>query len=162
MRRSGAHRSARQSSDGMDHALFGIVEPVLDILFERFPAHIRAQLQQFALADSCCTHRRQIIAPPLIGDADAHAAHADDVLDILVVLLHLDGRKYQRAFLVHIARRAVIGGRDRIADIGLMGLGQKGKMMFAGIVDHRHQKGMIGRVGIPVIGRIVQEHVAFI
>ena len=58
------------------------------------------------------------------GTPDAHSTHADDVLDGLVVALHLHCREDQRALLVHVARAAVIGGGDGVAAIGLMRLGQ--------------------------------------
>ncbi len=45
---------------------------------------------------------------PLVGHADAGAAHADDVVDVVAGFLDLDRGKDQRAFLVEVA-----GSRDK-------------------------------------------------
>ena len=54
------------------------------------------------LADTRRAYGRQIITVPLFGDADAPAAHADYVLDILKFALHLNAGEYQGAFLIDV------------------------------------------------------------
>ena len=87
-------------------------------------------------------------------------AHAHDVLDVLVVPLDLDRREDQRAFLVHVARAAVIGGGDGVAAVRLVRLGDHGEAVHAFIVDHGREDGVVGRVRAAVVGRVVEVGVA--
>ena len=155
------HRApARQPADRLDHALLGIVEPVLGVLRERVPADLLAQRQQLALADPRRAERRQVVAPPLLGHADPGHAHADDVADVPVVALDRDPGKDQRALLVDVAGVADVGGRLRVAAVGLVRLAQQPEAMHARLVDQRHDDALIGRVRVAVIGRVVEEGIA--
>ncbi len=124
------------------------------------PADIGRQRQKLALADAGGAHHGEVVAPPLLRHADAHLAHPHHVLDVAEVALDLHCRKDQRPFLIDVARRAHVGRRDRVAAIRLMRLGQHGEMMRAGLVEHRHQQGMVGRMRAAVVGRVVQERIA--
>ena len=152
--------SRGQPFECIDHAPLAVVEPLGGEAVERLPTGLPGKRQKLPLAHPRCAQHGKEIAPPLVGHANAHPAHADDVLDGLVAALHLHRREDQRALLVHVARRAVIGGGDGVAAIGLMRLGDDGEAVDARLVDHRHQDRVIGRVRATVIGRVVQEGVA--
>ena len=149
-----------QSLERIDHAPLAVVEPLGREAVQRLPTGLLGDCQQLPLAHPGGAQHGEEVPPPLVRHADAHPAHADDVLDGLVAPLHLHCREDQRALLVHVARRAVIGGGDGIAAIGLMRLGDDGEAVRALVVDHRHQDRVIGRMGAAVIGRVVQEGVA--
>ena len=149
-----------QTFECVDHAPLAVVEPLGREAIQSLPARLVRESEQLPLAHTGGAQHGEEVAPPLVRHADAHAAHADDILDGLVAALHLHGGEDQRAFLVHVARRAVVGGGDGIAAIGLMRLGDDGEAVQARLVDHRHQDGVIGRVRAAVIGRVVQESVA--
>ncbi len=150
----------RDIADGVGHALLGVFEPLAGEGVQRVPANLLAQRQQLALADQGGTQHGKEVPVPLLGHPDAQLAHANDVVDGLVVLEDLHRRKDQRAFLVHIARRAVIGRRDRVSDIRLVCLGQDREVVRPRVVDHGHDDGVVRRVRAAVIGRVVQEGVA--
>ena len=92
--------------------------------------------------------------------ADAHLAHANDVVDVLVVLLNLDGGKYERAFRVHVDCGSHIGRRQRISAVGLVRFGEHCKPVNAFIIDDGNEYGVIRSMRIAVIGRIMKERVA--
>ena len=158
--RRGHGPAARHLPHGSDHQLLAVVEPLLGKLGESVPADLVAERHSLALADSRRAERCQIVAPPLVRHADTQSTHAHDVLDVLVVPLDLNGREDQRAFLVHVARAAVIGGGDGIAAIRLVSLGDHGEAVHAFVVQHRHQRGVIGGMRAAVIGRVVEIGVA--
>ena len=79
---------------------------------------------------------------------------------MLVVFLDLHRRKDERALRVDVLGGAHIGGRQRVAAIGLVALGEHREAVDAVIVDDRHQDRMIRRMRAAVIGRIVEKCVA--
>ena len=86
----------------------------------------------------------EVVAPPLLGHADAHLAHPDDVVDVSVVLLDLDAR--ERSARPPHRRRAPcpVGRRQRVAAVRLVRLGEHGEAMHAVIVE-RPGRGSCGR-----------------
>ena len=97
---------------------------------------------------------------PLVWDADAGAAHAHNVLDVLVVALNPHAGKDQRAFGILVDRRGIVARRDAVADVGHVSFGARGKQVLAFEKD-RHHEGMVGGVGIAAIGIVVEVGVAF-
>ena len=148
------------SLNGGDHAFFGVVEPLFGEGVEGVPADLFAEGEDLAFADAGGADHGEEIAVPLLGDADAHLAHADDVLVEFVVFLHLDGGEDQCAFLVYVAGGAVVGGGDGVADVGLVGLGEDGEVVLAAFIDDGHEDGVIGGVRAAVVRRVVEEGVA--
>ena len=63
----------------------------------------------FILSAGSGAESGEVVAPPLIWDAHPHAAHADDIHDMLVVVLDLHRREDQRAFGVNILGGAHVG-----------------------------------------------------
>jgi hypothetical protein len=100
-----------EPADRIDHLLLGIVEPKLRVSLQRIPADLAAQRQELARADSDGPERRQIVPPPLLGNADARLAHADQVLTILVVGLDFGGGEDQGPFFIDVDGVAHIGRR---------------------------------------------------
>ena len=143
----------------MRDAVLGVVEPLLDERAQRLAAVFRAQLLEPRLADARRTEHRQVVAVPLLGHADAAAAHADDVVDVLVVALHAHGREDQAAFLVDVARVGHVGRRLRVAAVGLMRL-RGGREEMDPLPDHRHEDHVVGRVRVAQVRVVVQEGVA--
>ena len=160
MHRRGLGAAARHLAHGSDHQLLAVVEPLLGELGEGVPADLAAEGGDLPLADPRRAQHREIVAPPLVRHADAQAAHTHDVLDVLVVALDLHRREDQRAFLVHVARAAVIGGGDGVAAVRLMRLGDHGEAVNAVVVHHRREDGVVGGVGAAVVGRVVEVGVA--
>ena len=158
--RGGHGPAARHLAHGRDHQLLAVVEPLLGELREGVPTDLVAEGHDLALADPRRAELREIVAPPLLRHADAQAAHAHDVLDVLVVALDLDRREDQRAFFVHVARAAVIGGGDGVAAVRLMRLGDHGEAVHALVVDHGREDGVVGRMRAAVVGRVVEVGVA--
>ncbi len=152
--------AAWHPADRFDHALFGIVEPVFGVSLQHLPSDVRTQLKEGLLPDAHSAQGCEIVAPPLLGHADAQAAHADNVVDIPIVLLNPDRMKDQRSFLIDVAGVAHVGGRQRIAAVGLVSLGKNRQPMHALLVDDRHHGTIVGGMRIAVIGRIVKEGVA--
>ncbi len=113
---------------------------------EPVPADLSAKRQHLALADPRRADHGEKVALPLARHANTQFAHADKIFDVAVIVLNLDSWKYQRAFGVHVDGGAHIGGRQCVAAIGLMRLGQNREAMHAVIVDHRYQDGVIGGV----------------
>ena len=148
-----------QRLDRLHHAALRIVEPLVDEGLDRVLAVLGAELLQAPLGDARRAELCQEVAVPLLGHANPAPAHADHVVHHLVAPLHADAGEDQRAFLVHVLRRGVIGGRDAVADVRLMALGAGGEEVLA-IDEDRHQHRVIGRVGIAEIGVVVEERVA--
>ena len=107
-----------------------------------------------------CPDGGEIVAEPLIRHPDAAPAHADDVVDIAIVPLHLDAGEDQRTFVIDVPGRREIGGRLAVAHVRLMGLDAHREEVLA-LVEHRHQDRVIGRVAVAAVGVIVEEGVAF-
>ena len=91
--------------------------------------------------------------------ADARAAHADDVRLVLVVALDAHAREYQRAFLVDVERFGEIAGWNAVADVRHVTLGDRREQVLP-VDEYRHQKRVIGRMGVAAIGVVVQIGVA--
>ena len=77
-----------------------------------------------------------------------------------VAALDLDAREDQRALLIHVARLGRVCRRDRIAAVGLVGLGEHREAVDPVVVDHRDEDRVVGGVRVAVVGRVVQERVA--
>jgi hypothetical protein len=159
MGRGPGRGARRQLLDCPDHPLFGIGKPLGVETLQRIPADFAAQGQNLPFADSGGSHHGEEITPPLFGHPNAHLAHPHDIHVVFVIFLHLHRREDQRAFFVNVARGAVIGGRNRIADIRLMRLGSDRIAVHTVIVDDRDQDRVIGRMRAAVIGRIVKKSV---
>ena len=149
----------RQSANRRYHALLAVVEPRLHVLSQRLPTILGAQSQQLPLTDARRSQRGEIVSPPLLGHPYAQHAHAHDIVDVAIVVLHLHRREDQRPFFVHVTRRRVIGRRYRVADVGLVGFRHHREPMHARFVDDRHQHRQIRRMRAAVVGRVVQERV---
>ena len=149
-----------QTAERRHHPALAVVEPVPAMLGQHVPADLAAERQQLALPDPRRPDHCQIVAIPLPGHADPRPADPDDVLDVAIVFLNFDRGKDQRAFLVDVAGGREIGGGLRVADVGLMRLGERREAVAACLVDDRHHDGMIGRVRVAVIGRVVEEGIA--
>ncbi len=98
--------------DRLGHDAFGIIEPFFNELFDLVFAVFSTELLQTALGDARRTKCGEKIAIPLLRHADTPAAHADDIIVHLVTRLHAYAGEDDCAFLIHIARAGVIGGRD--------------------------------------------------
>ena len=150
-----------QLADRVLGAALGIVEPRLDEALDLGDAVFGAELLQPPLADARRADAGQIVAIPLVGNADAPAAHADDVVIVLVVALHLDAGEVERALHVDVLRGGVIGRRNRVAAIGLVRLHRRGEQVLA-IDEHRHERRVIRRVRVAEIGIVVEEGIALL
>ena len=149
-----------QAADrGRDPAL-RVVEPLLVERLERVPADLLCQRPRLTLADSRGADHREVVAVPLLGHADAHHAHADDVVDVLAVSLHLHAGEDQGALLVDVLRLGVVRRRDRVARIGLVRLADHRVAVRLRLVENRNEDDVIGGVGVAVVGGVVQERVA--
>jgi len=135
------------------------VEPLGDELAHGVDPVLVDDLLQPSLADPRRAEHRQVVAVPLVRHADPPPAHADPVADVLVVALHLRGAEDQRALLVVVAREGVVARRDRVADVGLVGLGGGGEEVLA-LAEDRHHDRVVARVRIRLIGIVVEVGVA--
>ena len=148
-----------QRADGLDAAALGIVEPFLGEVPHRVGAVLGDEGLDRALADAGRADGGEIVAVPLLGHADAALAHADDVVDVLEIPLHLHAGEDQRAFLIDVRGLRHVGGGQAVADIGLMGLHRDGEEVLP-LVEHGHQDGVIGRMRVAEIGVVVQVRIA--
>ena len=82
-----------------------MIEPLRGKGCKLVPADLATQLKSFTLADPRRTDHGQKVAPPLLRHADAQATHADNVVDIPIVLLNLDGME-RSTLLPHRRQRA--------------------------------------------------------
>ena len=149
-----------QSPDRLGHPALAVVEPRRHERVEAIPSHLTRELCHLPLADAGRTKQREVVALPLDRDADAHLAHADDVVDVLVVALHLDARQDDRALLVDISRHRGVGRRLGVPDVREVGLAEQREAVFALVVEHGHEDAHVGRVGVAVVGRVVHERIA--
>ena len=125
-----------QAPDRGDHPLLAVVEPVALVCRSRSSgADLVEQLEEAALADPRRAEERQEVAVPELGDADADARHAEHVVAIAVVLLHLDAGEDQRALVVDVACVGDVGGRHGVAAVGQVRLREDGVAVDAGVVD---------------------------
>lgn len=134
------------------HPLLAVVEPALRLLVDRLPTEPVGELGEPPLADPGGAEQGEVVAPPLVGNADPGAAHADHVVDVLVVALHPDAGEDQGAFLVDVTRARHVGGRLRVADVGLVPLGDDGEPVRPLRIQHRHQDRVVGRVRPSLVG----------
>jgi hypothetical protein len=86
-----------------------MIKPLRGKGVELVPAYLATELKDFALADPGRTDHGQEITLPLARNSYPEFTHADDVSDVFVVLLHLHGRKDQRALSIDVDRRPHIG-----------------------------------------------------
>src|SRR5262249_16672385 len=107
------------------------------------------------LTDAGGSKRREIVTPPLVRNAHPHAAHANNIHDMLIVLLDFHCGKDERAFRIYIFGGAHIRSWQRVAAIGLVSLGKHGEAMDPIVVNHRDQDRMIGRMGAAMIRRVM-------
>ncbi|MDF1735137.1 MAG: hypothetical protein P1U37_07630 [Minwuia sp.] len=150
----------RQLGDGLGHPLLRIVEPVADEGLDGLLAVFLAEFLQAAFADPGRADACQIVTVPLSRHADAGPAHAHHVIDVGVVALDADSREDQGAFLILVLGAGHVGSGQRIADVGLMRLGNGCEQVLA-FEEHGHQEGMVRRMGIAGIWIVVQVAVAF-
>ena len=68
------HAAGGQPLQRLNDPRLAVVEPLLDELEERLPADLRAEREELALSDPGRPQRRQVVAAPLLGHADAHRA----------------------------------------------------------------------------------------
>ena len=148
-----------QRADRLDAAALRIVEPLLREVAHRVGAVLGDEGLDRAFADAGRADGGEIVAVPLLGHADAALAHADDVVDVLEVPLHLDAGEDQRPFLIDVRRLRHVGGGQAVADVGLMGLHRDGEEVLP-LVEHRHQDGVVGRVRVAEVGVVVQVGIA--
>ena len=149
-----------QAPDRLGHPTFAVVEPRRHERVETIPAHLTRELRHLPLADASRAQQREVVALPLDRDADTHLAHADDVVDVLVVALHLDARQDDRALLVDIPRHRGVRRRLGVPDVRQVGLAEQREAMLALVVEHRHEDAHVRRVGVAVVGRVVHEGIA--
>ena len=145
----------------LDHARFAVVEPFAGERAQRLPADLAADLRDLALADPRGAEHRQVVAAPLLGNADAHLAHAEDVLVVPVVLLDLDRRKDQRAFVIDVARRRPCRWwASELPQSAMCAFTSTVKWCAPASSTTGTRIDVIGGVRVAVIGRVVQERVA--
>ena len=112
MRGKSAASAARHGLDGFDHPIFRIVEPLVGKSVQGAPADFLSKSQHLPLANKRGAQHGQKISMPLIGHADSHTTHADDVINGLVILNHFNGGEDQCTFFIHVPGGAVIGCRN--------------------------------------------------
>ncbi len=154
--------SVGQALDGLRHPPFAVVQPGRHERVQAIPADLAGELGDLPLAHPGRPQQREVVALPLARHADPHLAHADDVLDVLVVALHLDARHDHGALLVHIPGHRRVRGRLRVSDVGQVGFAEQREPMPALVIEHRHQDAGIRGVGVPVVRRVVHEGVALL
>ena len=148
-----------QAPDVVDHAALGIVEPAANELLDGGSPVFGAEFLQPPLGDARAAKTCKVVAIPLVRNPDAGPAHPHDVLDVLEVALDAHTGKHQGALMIDIARQDEIGGRDRVADIRHVALGDAGEQMLA-LPEHRHHVGVVGGMGVAAIGVIVEIGIA--
>ena len=90
-----------------------------------------AEVLDALFADAGGGEHAEVVAVPNLGDADALLAHADDVADVLVVLLDFDTGEDEGAFLVDVEGFGCVGGGDGVADVGLVSFHAAGEDVLA-------------------------------
>jgi hypothetical protein len=149
----------RQLADRFDGTPLRVVEPVGDEGLDRLCSVLAAQLLEPALGNARRAERGEGVAVPLFGDADARPAHTDDVGLIAAVALDAHAREHQRPFLVDVERLGEVARRNAVADVRHVTLGNGGEQVLAAD-EHRHQEGMVGRVGVAAVRVVVEIRVA--
>ena len=124
-------RPAGRVADGGDGHALGVVEPLAHEGLDGVETELLAELLDAALADAGGGQHGQVVAVPDLGDADALAAHADDVVSVGVVLLDLDAGEDEGALGVDVDGFGRVGGGDGIARVGEVGLGAGGEDVLA-------------------------------
>ena len=152
--------SGGQAPDRCDHSLFAVVEPVALVGPERSAAHLVGEFEQAAFADPGRAEQRQEVAVPEVGDADADAGHAQHVVAVPIVLLHLDAGEDESALVVDVGCVGDVRRRDRVAAVGQMRLREHGVAVDAVVVDDGDDDAPVGGVGVAVVGRVVEKGVA--
>ena len=142
------------------HAL-GVVHPFADEGLDGFEAVLRAQLFEPLLADPGAGEHAEVVAVPDLGCADALAAHADDVADILIVLLDLDAGEDEGAFRVDVDGVGHVGGGEGVPDIGLVRF-DAGREDVLAFVEDGDDDGVVGGMGVAEVGVVVEEGVALL
>ena len=125
--------------DLVRHAALGVVEPLLDELLHRLHAVLADQILQPALADARRANHRQVVAVPLVRDADAQPTHPQEIVDVLIVDLDLRRVKEQCSLFVHVLCRREVCRRLGVPAVGLVRLCEYRKPVVAVIVDHWDQ-----------------------
>ena len=149
-----------EATEGADHPALGIAEPGSGERLQRVEAVRLDELLETPLAGARGAEGREIVAVPLFRHPNPGLAHADDVLVVLVALLHLHAGKAECALLVDVA---CVGGVRRwlaVAAVGLMGLRDRGQHVPA-LEEDRGEDRVVGVVGVAVVGIVVEERVAF-
>ena len=158
---AGSNRFAGwQAPDGIDHQALAVIEPFGRVRSEFFPIHLPQQFKQFAFTDPCGAQQGEEVAVPQLGHPDPDLRHAQHVLPVPVVFLYLHAGKYQCAFFVNVPRRRRVCGGHRVPAVCKVRLGDDGEAVPAGVIHNGDEYGPVRRMGISVVGRIVQVGVA--
>ena len=137
-----------QLPDGVDHAPFRIIQPLVHESLDRLRSVLCHQVLNLPFTNPGRADHRQIVPIPLLGNADAPTTQADNVFDICVGALHADAGEEQRPLFIDVARRRHIRGGQGIADIGQVGLGNRREQMLP-LAENRHEDGVICGMGVP-------------
>ena len=137
--------------DRLIHASLAVVEPLADDLADHVDAVVGAQLLEAPLGDARRAEAREVVAVPLVRHADAAPAHADDVVDVLVVALDAHARERERALVVDVLGARHVRRRQRVAAVGLVGLGDRREQVLAR--RRRRGRGSRGRPSACCRGR---------
>ena len=156
----GSGAATRHLFDSRNHEFFAVIEPLLLKGVEGIPAKFLCHGQNLAFPDAGRSHHGEIVPSPLFGNPDAHLAHTNDVRVILVILLYFDRGEDKGPFFINITCVPHIGRGLGVAAIGLMRLHPEGKVVDTLIVYHRYQDRVVGRVGAPMVGRVVQKGIS--
>ena len=154
-----SRRERGQLADRLVHHPLGVVEPLADEGLDRLDAVALDRLAHPALADPGGADRGQVVPVPDLRHADPPTAHADDVVDVLVVLLDLDAGEDEAALGVDVLGVGHVGRRLGVAAVGLVGLGRGGEDVLA-VDEDRDQDRVVGGVGVAEHRVVVQEGVA--
>ena len=76
-----------------------------------------------------------------------------------VVALDAHAREHQRAFLVDVQRLGEVARRNAVADVRHVTFGNGGEQVLAAD-EHRHQEGVVGRMGVAAVGVVVEIRIA--
>ena len=159
MRRAAVERAAGELLDRLLHAPLAVVEPLADDVADHVHAVMRAQLLEAPLGDARRAETGEEVAVPLVGHADAAAAHAHDVVDVLVVALHPHARERQRALVVDVLRARDVRRRQAVAAVGLVRLRHGGEEVLA-VDDDGDEDRVVGRVRVAEVRVVVEEGIA--
>ena len=143
------------------HAPLGVVEPLARRTARASRRRsLSASSVQPPLADARRADRRQVVAVPLSGTRIRAPAHADDVVDVLVVALDPHAGEDQRALLVDVARvRHVGASASALPQSAWCALAQAVNTVLA-VDEHRHEDRVVGGVRVAEVRVVVEEGVA--